>query len=87
LCLHLTRGLPSLSLMAEAAAHDWIGGAAFALLVIDLKEIENLNSLLVSWLLQLSHAAAPVRAVLSNPSAQAATQLRQLRLDHILTVC
>ena len=59
-------------------------GVAFATLSVDLAAIDNLNSLLVAWLIQLSHAAAPLRIALSNLSAQAATQLRQLRLNHLM---
>ena len=84
LLLQLHRGLPRLAQMADASEHGWVQGVAFATLSVDLAAIDNLNSLLVAWLIQLSHAAAPLRIALSNLSAQAATQLRQLRLNHLM---
>jgi hypothetical protein len=69
---------------AEHLGHDWMRGVSCAELAIDLGAIEHLDSPLVAWLLQLCAAAAPARVSLTRLSAQAATQLRQLRLDHVM---
>jgi hypothetical protein len=71
---------------AEHLAHEWMRGVSCAELAIDLGAIEHLDSLLVAWLLQLCAGAAPAKVSLMRLSAQAATQLRQLRLDHVLGI-
>jgi hypothetical protein len=71
---------------AAMLAHDWLRGVSCSRLDIDLGAIEHLDSLLVAWLLQLSQAAAPAKVLLLHVSAQAATQLRQLRLNHLMAI-
>ncbi len=71
---------------AAQLPHDWLRGISRERVAIELGAIEHLDSLLVAWLLQLSQAAAPAKVELRSLSAQAATQLRQLRLDQLMSI-
>jgi hypothetical protein len=72
--------------LAEPISYDWARGLGASAVVVDLTEVEHLSSLLVAWLLQIGQAVAPLRVGLTKVSRQAAAQLSQLRLNHLLTV-
>lgn len=86
ICLRLGREAGSHRLLADAISHDWLRGLLADRLRIDLGELTHINSLLIAWLIQVSQAIAPGRVELANVHVQAATQLGQLRLTHLLPI-
>ena len=84
--LLLSKGVGQHPHMAEAASYEWIRGVEATAVVIDLSQLEHLNSLLVAWLLQLNQGAGPGRCHLVNVGRQAVAQLSQLRLNHLLSI-
>ena len=84
--LLLSKGVGQHPHMAEAASYEWIRGLEATAVVIDLSQLEHLNSLLVAWLLQLNQGAGPGRCRLVNVGRQAVAQLSQLRLNHLLSI-
>jgi hypothetical protein len=86
LSLRLQREAGSHRLLAEAIGHDWLRGVFAERLCFDLGELTHINSLLIAWLIQASQAGAPARVELVNVHAQAAIQLGQLRLTHLLPI-
>ncbi len=73
-------------LLGDPVAHAWTRGLLVTNLVLDLRHIEHVTSVLVAWLLQLATGIQPAPTRVLNPSPQAATQLRQLRLDHLMSI-
>ena len=86
ICLRLGREAGSHRLLADAISHDWLRGLLADRLRIDLGELTHINSLLIAWLIQVSQAIAPGKVELINVHIQAATQLGQLRLTHLLPI-
>ncbi len=84
--LLLGKGIGQHPHMTEAASHEWIRGIEATSVMLDLSQIEHLNSLLVAWLLQLNQGAGPGRCRLVQVGRQAAAQLSQLRLNHLLVI-
>jgi hypothetical protein len=84
--LLLGKGIGQHPHMTEAASHEWIRGIEATSVMLDLAQIEHLNSLLVAWLLQLNQGAGPGRCRLVQVGRQAAAQLSQLRLNHLLVI-
>lgn len=69
----------------EPAYHRWAAGIDAAIR-LDLRRTHHINSVFVAWLLQLVQAAQPQRVLVCGSNAQAGAQLRQLRLDHLITL-
>lgn len=67
-------------------SYAWLERVATSMVGVDLSEVVHVNSVLVAWLLQLGQAAKPATFELRNVSRQVAIQLKQLRLNHLLTV-
>jgi anti-anti-sigma regulatory factor len=82
----LHKGIGQHPHMNEAASHEWVRGLDASAVVVDLVQIEHLNSLLVAWLLQLNQGAGVGRCRLVQVGRQAVAQLTQLRLNHLLTI-
>lgn len=72
--------------MTTPLSYSWLGRVATVKVGVDLAEVAHINSVLVAWLLQLGQAAKPAAFELRNVSPQVAIQLKQLRLNHLLTV-
>lgn len=84
--LLLQRGIGQHVHMTESASYEWIRGVDATAVVLDLSQVDHLNSLLVAWLLQLNQGAGPGRCRLVHVGRQAVAQLSQLRLNHLLVV-
>jgi hypothetical protein len=84
--ISMLKGVGQHRYMNESASHEWVRGLDAPAVVVDLAQIEHLNSLLVAWLLQLNQGAGPGRCRLANVGRQAVAQLTQLRLNHMLTI-
>lgn len=82
----LSKGIGQHPHMADMASYEWIRGVDATSVVVDMAQIEHLNSLLVAWLLQLNQGAGPGRCRLVNVGRQAVAQLTQLRLNHLLLI-
>jgi hypothetical protein len=68
------------------AAHEWAAHLAMSVVEVDLTQLTTLNSVVIAWLLQLGHSAHPATVRLVGANRQVAAQLRQLRLDQVLTL-
>jgi anti-anti-sigma regulatory factor len=66
--------------------HQWAGGIDAASLVVDCHRVEHVNSVLIAWMLQVAQSAKPTRLKIRRAKAQVVTQLKQLRLDHLMTI-
>jgi hypothetical protein len=66
--------------------HQWAGGIQAAALVIDCHRIEQVNSVTIAWMLQLVQSVKPVPVRIDRARPQVSTQLRQLRLDHLMHI-
>ena len=84
--LLLLKGIGQHHHMNETAAYEWIRGLEATAVIIDMSQIEHLNSLLVAWLLQMNQGAGVGRCRLVQVGRQAVTQLSQLRLNHLLVI-
>lgn len=84
--LRLGREAGSHRLLADAISHDWLRGVRAERLSLDLGELTHINSLLIAWLIQVGQAVAPAKVELVYVHPQAATQLAQLRLTHLLPI-
>lgn len=84
--LLLGKGIGQHPHMSDTASYEWIRGVEATSVVVDLANIEHLNSLLVAWLLQLNQGAGPGRCRLVQVGRQAVAQLTQLRLNHLLVI-
>jgi anti-anti-sigma regulatory factor len=74
------------STFGQPFLHTWVGGVAAREIVIDCGRLEHVNSVLIAWMLQIvqSSKPTPVRIVRAKP--QVSTQLKQLRLDHLMAI-
>ncbi len=72
--------------LSSHPGHDWLQGLTAGSITIDLTAVQQINSVVVAWMLRLAQDSAPLRLKLSKVSRQVETQLRQLRLDHILAL-
>lgn len=67
--------------------HLWAAGVVADAMVIDCHRIEHVNSVLIAWMLQIVQSSKPVPVQVRRTRAQVGTQLRQLRLDHLMKIC
>jgi hypothetical protein len=67
-------------------AHDWAAHLAMPAVDVDLSQLVTMNSVVIAWLLQLGHSAHPAAVRLNGANRQVVAQLRQLRLDQVLTL-
>ncbi|GDY13620.1 hypothetical protein LBMAG53_24980 [Planctomycetota bacterium] len=65
---------------------DWVRAIDGATLIADLSGMPHVNSVVVAWLLRLAQEHAPSRLSVRGASPTAETQLRQLRLDHLVDI-
>jgi anti-anti-sigma regulatory factor len=86
LTLVLLKGIGQHHHMNESASYEWLRGLDASAVVIDMSQMEHLNSLLVAWLLQMNQGAGAGRCRLVHVGRQAVTQLSQLRLNHLLVI-
>ena len=66
--------------------HLWAAGVSAENMVIDCHRIEHVNSVLIAWILQIVQSSKPVPVQVRRARLQVATQLRQLRLDHLMKI-
>ena len=67
--------------------HQWAAGVNADVMVIDCHRLEHVNSVLIAWMLQIVQSSKPVPVQVRRARVQVVTQLRQLRLDHLMTIC
>ncbi len=72
--------------MNDPQSHEWVRALEIPSVIIDLGQIEHLSSLLVAWLLQINQGVGMGRCQLKHVGRQAAAQLNQLRLNHLLKI-
>lgn len=82
----LIKGIGQHHHMNEAASYEWVRGLDATAVLVDMSNIEHLNSLLVAWLLQINQGAGVGRCRLLKVGRQAQAQLSQLRLNHLLAI-
>ncbi len=66
--------------------HQWAAGVEATAVVIDCGRLDQVNSVLIAWMLQIVQSARPVPVKVLRAKPQVATQLRQLRLDHLMQI-
>lgn len=66
--------------------HQWAAGVMADAVVVDCHRVEHVNSVLIAWMLQIVQSAKPVPVQVRRARAQVGTQLRQLRLDHLMKI-
>ncbi len=79
-------GICSHGLLGTRETYAWLDGLRVTSLIIDLGVVEHVNSLLVSWLLQVSQRMAPQKPKLVKASRSVAVQMARLRLDHLVDI-
>jgi anti-anti-sigma regulatory factor len=84
--VRLFKGIGQHVHLNESTSHEWIRGLDARAVEVDLEQIEQMNSLLVAWLLQINHGAGAGRCTLSHVSRRVLAQLTQLRLNHLLSI-
>lgn len=67
-------------------SYGWLAGFALTTLTVDLALVDHINSVLVSWILQISQHASPVKPRLVHASRSIAVQMTRLRLDHLVDI-
>jgi hypothetical protein len=67
-------------------ACDWIRCVHGLPVAVDLNRMAHINSQMVAWLLRLAQHHTPGRIVVRGASPAVDTQLRQLRLEHFLSL-
>lgn len=66
--------------------HVWAGGIETSSLIVDCHRLDHVNSVVIAWMLQVAQSAKPVRLKIHRAKVQVVTQLKQLRLDHLMTI-
>jgi hypothetical protein len=66
--------------------HRWAAGISAGAVIIDCHRIDHVNSVLIAWMLQIVQSAKPIPVHIRGARAQVLTQLRQLRLDHLMSI-
>ncbi len=72
--------------IAQPFYHQWAAGLSAEAIVIDLHRVGHVNSVLIAWMLQIVQSAKPIPVHVRRAHAQVVTQLRQLRLDHLMKI-
>lgn len=85
-----TPGRGGTAAFATNTSHDrwvaWGAGVQAAALVVECGRLDHINSMVIAWLLRLGQHARPVPIRIRGAKPQVATQLRQLRLDHLMAI-
>jgi hypothetical protein len=68
------------------AASSWIRSVPGLPVTIDLGRLPHVNSQLVAWILRIAQAHGQTRIRVTGMSPATLTQLRQLRLEHLVTL-
>lgn len=66
--------------------HQWVAGVTADSLTIDCHRVEHVNSVLIAWMLQICQLAKPTPVHVARARPQVETQLKQLRLDHLMRI-
>jgi len=66
--------------------HVWAAGIEAPTLIVDCYRLDHVDSVLIAWMLQVAQSAKPTRLKVHRAKAQVVTQLKQLRLDHLMTI-
>ena len=72
--------------IGQSFYHQWASGVGADVMVIDCVRVEHVNSVLIAWMLQIVQSSNPVPVEVRRARAQVGTQLRQLRLDHLMKI-
>jgi anti-anti-sigma regulatory factor len=80
------RDIAQSKLLPDQVSHSWARGLLAPRVIVDLSDVDQVNSVLVAWLLQLAQSAKPAAMAVRNARAQIVTQLKQLRLDLMMTI-
>jgi len=66
--------------------HQWASGITAGALAVDCHRLDHINSVMIAWLLQLAQSSKPAKLHVRRAKAQVVTQLKQLRLDHLIQI-
>lgn len=66
--------------------HQWAAGVQASAIAVDCSKLDHINSVFIAWLLQTVQSAKPVQVRVRSAKPQVRTQLRQLRLDHLVVI-
>lgn len=66
--------------------HQWAAGVQASAIAIECSKLDHINSVFIAWLLQTVQSAKPVQVRVRSAKPQVRTQLRQLRLDHLVVI-
>lgn len=66
--------------------HQWAAGIQATAIAVDCSKVDHVNSVFIAWLLQTVQSAKPVAVRVRKAKPQVCTQLRQLRLDHLVVI-
>ncbi|MBA3709258.1 MAG: hypothetical protein H0W83_10620 [Planctomycetes bacterium] len=80
------RTIAQSKLLDDQGSHRWLRGLTADKVTLDFGAVDQVNSMLVAWLLQLAQSSKPARVVLRRTKAQVQTQLKQLRLDQMMDI-
>ena len=70
----------------QSLAHEWMEALVPESVEADLSCVQHLTSVLIAWMLQLVQSTRPVPFRVSGARGTVGVQIRQLRLDHLLTI-
>jgi hypothetical protein len=80
------RAVAQNKLLGDQIAHTWARGLLAPGYVIDFVAVDQVNSVLVAWLLQLAQSAKPATMAVRNARPAVLTQFKQLRLDQMMAL-
>lgn len=84
--LVLSSGASDIDLLASERYSDWLGRIEVKAVAVDIDVIEQVNSMLINWLLHVKQQAGVNEVILLNVRNRVATLLKQMRLDHLLVI-
>jgi hypothetical protein len=86
LTMKATRDICHHGQLGTPATYEWISGLTTTGIIIDMTSVDRVNSVLVSWMLQISQLSLPVRPRVINACRVACIQMERLRLDHLVDI-
>jgi hypothetical protein len=86
LSISCDRAIAQNKLLGDQVAHSWVRGLLAPSCTVDFAAVDQVNSVLVAWLLQLAQSARPGTMAVRHARQQVLTQFKQLRLDQMMTL-
>jgi hypothetical protein len=80
------RAIAQNKLLGDQVAHSWARGLLAPRMVVDFAAVDQVNSVLVAWLLQLAQSAKPATMAVRHARPPVLIQFKQLRLDQMMTL-